>query len=558
MRANRWAAPRPINNARWWTSRSLGVFEFAPTPGQTSRSACRELESFVPLRVQGLTMESAGRLPSGGLHRSIAFFRSVESRVGYGPLRAVMSGVLLAAASSLLPAAATAQAVDLGPFRIDDARYFVKTATFTPYSFTSMIERVDPIYLFHHPDWTPADLVTGTSSAVELTLLNMGSCPGGGTGCTNCPNIEEVERLRLGFEPGFEPEEGPGYDLLLFDRRFSDDDYPVRIRPMGGSFTPILIHPISAQIFVLQDEGPFETLWAVPVDFADYGLPVGAVVSEVEVVAGCQINPPLPELDVSMGAAVGRSCETVADCPEPELCTEARCDDGRCRYRPQAPGTPCAGGFCNGEPRPACVQCVGDEHCPAAAPRCDLQSWTCVECIAPDDCGDSPECTAPECTEHACRYEMPQERGSVCSRGFCDGLQAGPQSCRDCLVDAHCLDDRLPYCDADGYCRACLEDAHCTSTDPCKMASCRLKTCSLQPIEGCPPDAGIVMDAGPPDAGRGDAGAMDADAPKPPKNLRVDDGCGCRTGASSPPAGSLLLIAFFLDSLRRYRRRGAW
>ncbi len=107
--------------------------------------------------------------------------------------------------------------------------------------------------------------------------------------------------------------------------------------------------------------------------------------------------------------------------PSPDNCTHPECDGkGNTLNLPNAPGSACHDGVCDGEGR--CVECVADATCTTAKPRCLTSANICVECIADADCASGGYCDA---AKHGC---------VSCS----DGTQNGDETGVDC-GGAHCL-----------------------------------------------------------------------------------------------------------------------
>ena len=153
---------------------------------------------------------------------------------------------------------ARAQEVVEGQYRFATERYFVATATFTPYS------NLDPamdVRMGLGTRLVPADapwddpirligfLVEGHTP--NYHMVHFGMCANSGMCSMNsCPGHElAVEYFTLGFEPGFEPEEGPGIDFVLFDTGSYAgavaQDYFVQVRTATGTWSPLLTVPAS-------------------------------------------------------------------------------------------------------------------------------------------------------------------------------------------------------------------------------------------------------------------------------------------------------------------------
>src|SRR5688572_22800047 len=300
---------------------------------------------------------------------------------------------------------ASGQPLTAGPYSFSDERLFAQTATFTAYP------GWDPqseLRFYPIGTMTLQEAVTGFSP--ETSLINVGNpcgpvpCGGGGG---SCPPPEESEIVELGFHADFLPFDAAGADLLIFDARQSVDNYAVSIRPVGGTFTPHHLYLSTDQVPTglpgpdLLGTSPTVEIWAIEVDFEDFGVAPGTQVDSIRIIGDCMIDPWV-EFDLVMAAAVDRTCQVDGDCDDGEPCTDDACSMGTCTFSPLRPFTPCAGGFCDGNARPRCVSCLDDSHCQAPTPACELGRNECVACLQDDHCqAPEPFCDlqANECVE---------------------------------------------------------------------------------------------------------------------------------------------------------------
>jgi hypothetical protein len=196
---------------------------------------------------------------------------------------------LLIVASS---APAAAQPFVVGPYEFSSEKFFAQTATFAAYTgwAPSQAPRILPVF----DVLTVEEALTGYGP--ETGLFNVGD-PCGTTPCSStCPPPEDVEVVELGFELGYLPLEGPGADIILFDARFSANDYLVSVRPVGGAFLEPVIYP-SGNNVPTGVTGPGvlapaqSVLWGVEVDFDDFDIAPGTPVDAVRAIGDCAINP---------------------------------------------------------------------------------------------------------------------------------------------------------------------------------------------------------------------------------------------------------------------------
>lgn len=225
-------------------------------------------------------------------------------------------------------------------------------------------------------------------------------------------------------------------------------------------------------------------------------------------------------------------CAADGDCPEDgNLCTDARCADGRCEQVPFDvsecdDADPCTidacdagagcthtlpdcddGLFCNGEEYCDDAECISSgDPCPAGQ-VCDESRDTCVECLTGADCADTDPCTTDRCvkdrcvhepTPGCCRLNSDCNDGTLCTLDRCinNVCSNPPRNCSDnnaCTVDTcssvtgcvhtpiscddgnACTDDS---CDRTLGCRhaphtdACDDGDDCTFGDQCANGVC--------------------------------------------------------------------------------------
>jgi hypothetical protein len=191
------------------------------------------------------------------------------------------------------------------------------------------------------------------------------------------------------------------------------------------------------------------------------------------------------------------------------------------------------------DPKLGCVECLGEEDCPATLPRC-LQG-ACVGCrpgIVASDAGPS-DCAPGACStsDYSCHDACPS---TACSEGtLCDVASGECLACRDdrdcasglcsptvkrcveCFDDASCPGSR-PRCRVlAGRCEACISNSDCGRAAPiCDPATftcragcssdvqCPGKQCDLMTARcvdvldaGAPVDAAVDAAATPADGG---------------------------------------------------------
>lgn len=422
------------------------------------------------------------------------------------------------------PWIASAQPIVVGPYTFPDETPFADTAAYhgNPSG--------DPLEEFLH--WIPFD--SGPSSLVghsprsgftNLGVNRDGMCVSG-------------ETIDFGFTDVLAVN-GPGPDIVIFDGRFSDDDYEIAVRPVGGGMTPSRFEYIADQRYTGAAGPSSSMLWGVEVDLSDFGIRPGIEVDLVRVIGDCSTAPSgHSQVDPVMAAVLRSTCA----CEDGNECTWDCAPDGSCEPVPHDPGTPCSTGLCDGAPSPACVECIEHAHCPGDRPRCDVTARVCVECLAPGDCDDERECTSDACTAGVCGHEpMPAgapctdgmcdgaseptclecldgahcddgvectidecvggacisvsaSRGTECTDGVCDGDPSAPR-CAPCASNADCADEFTPFCGDDGTCVVCREDADCRATAECVAGgACVSGTCAITPLPAGAPCAGGVCD----------------------------------------------------------------
>lgn len=152
---------------------------------------------------------------------------------------------------------------------------------------------------------------------------------------------------------------------------------------------------------------------------------------------------------------------------------------------------------CVSEPIVGC--CVNNEDCAAAAPFCDMQDNTCIECVQHGDCAANEACIAGACAPVECDLapdpcttaainpqtrECIEDRTAVpeccladaeCGEGFCP---SPGEACIQCRNDADCADSES--C-TDGTCTAII----CTPTDACDVTAPADHGCSHERRPGC-------------------------------------------------------------------------
>lgn len=422
--------------------------------------------------------------------------------------------------------ARTAEAqIVVGPYTFTDETWFADTAS---------MNVPEPLFL-------PLSITTIEEAVVgyspETGIMNVGSGCGG------------EETVDAGFTDVL-PFEGSGPDVILFDAQYSIDDIAVRVRPVGGSFGDVHIY-LAAEQTPTGVTGPgvggpmsSSTLVGVNVDFADFGLPLGAVVDRVQVVGNCQLTPPIAEVDVVMAALVDRSCVTDDDCDDGDPCTSETCPAGTCAFAATASGTPCTGGVCVGTWPPTCVECIDSGDCNAPTPLCD--QGACVECINADDCEEDDEpCTLKSCGEGSC-FLSTAPAGTPCDAGVCLGIGV---SCVECVVSTDCPRSK-PVCkEAQSTCIECVDDEGCDDGDECTEDSCEQETC--QHAGECPSsDGGGGQGSSSSTSSTGTGAGGDEDGPPP------DDGCDCAMGSAEPENSmGLLALVAGIRVVRSRRRR---
>ncbi len=424
---------------------------------------------------------------------------------------------------------ASAQIV-IGPYSFPDETPFADTAVF--------VSGTPSLYPTGVPT-SVADALTGYSPG--KATVNMGlSC--------STPDIAE-----LGFTD-VRAINRPGADLVVFDSRFSTDDYEIAVRPMGGAFTAYRLYLATAQRSTGASGPPGSTLWGNDVDLSDFGLAAGTVVDAVRVKGDCATNPnPSPELDLTMAAVLNESlgCTSAAECDDGDECTSDACSARACTHASEPEGTPCTLGVCDGAAIPSCVECTMDADCPSERPRCDTSAFACVLCLDDADCDDSSECTETRCVDAACETS-PLPSGTPCTDGVCNGSASMPL-CAQCLSDADC-GEIGGICGPLGTCVECVSDSQCDDRDACTVDTCdETGLCAFALTPGCRPDAG------PADAGASDGGIGAADGGLVGQSGSRRGGCGC--AAAGAPASSsgwlgLLLGLGFLGALSRRRGLG--
>ena len=138
-------------------------------------------------------------------------------------------------------------------------------------------------------------------------------------------------------------------------------------------------------------------------------------------------------------------------------CTEAapRCDipSGACVECVE--GADCATGVCDRATK-TCSGCVSNAGCPLeSASRCDVETSTCTACRFDDDCAliDGK----PVCSEGACVGCTPETEEAVCGAFTCD---PATQTCTQTKRGSQ------------GPCNACVSDSDCMTDDPTGPMRC--------------------------------------------------------------------------------------
>lgn len=355
-------------------------------------------------------------------------------------------------ALSLLAVPASAQ-ITIGPYTFPDATPFADTATHSG----------SPMWYGGATDATSA--LTGYSPTTAAVNV--------GYPCTDGPEV-----IELGFTDVVAGN-GAGFDIVVFDGRFSADDYEIAVRPAGGAFTTYRPYLASAQRMTGVAGPAGAVLWGVEIDLTDFGVPAAGTVDAIRIKGDCTTNPAgRAELDPVMAAVVNRGCA----CDDGNECTADTCPGGACASSPHPAGTACSAGVCDGAA--TCLECLDDSHCPSDRSRCDTSTNTCVECLSDVDCDDGNECTADACTAGACG-SLAEPAGTACSTGVCNGDAAAP-ACVPCVTDADCEDGN--ECTID----ACVAGA-CTSTVAPAGTECSLGVCNgdvaMPACIGCVSDA---------------------------------------------------------------------
>lgn len=417
---------------------------------------------------------------------------------------------MVVAVSCLVSAGAgRAQEIVIGPYVFPDESPFADTAQYLG----DVLDRWVPPYFFG----TDERVLVGYQP--DAGLVNLGVMDV--DGFTVCTPREYVD---FGFIDVLAVN-GPGPDLVIFDARFSTDDYEVAVRPHGGSLTGFHYYYAADQV-ATGARGPGASwLWGVNIELSDYGIGPGVEVDLLRIAGDCATWPSgWTEADPVMAAVLNRPC----GCDDGIECTWDCGSEGSCVSVPHEPGTPCSLGVCDGAG--ACVECLEDAHCPRERPRCDTAIQACVVCLADAECDDANECTLDACADGLCG-STPRPRGTSCATGYCDGeghcLQCvedghcddgsdcttdlcadgacvstpveegtpcdggrcdGEGSCIECADDSEC-DEFRPHCAPERRCVECLEDAQCVVAGPCETAACEEGACVATPRErghACP------------------------------------------------------------------------
>jgi hypothetical protein len=133
----------------------------------------------------------------------------------------------------------------------------------------------------------------------------------------------------------------------------------------------------------------------------------------------------------------------------------------------------------------ASMQCKDHD---AAAPVCEVDAASCVECVKDTDC---PDATEPICgADHKCRActgsaDCVGHAGTVCAAGLCV----------ECATKTDCEAPK-PACDtAANACVACVGNADCLGATP--ICNLQLQTCRTCASDSeCPADPGVCMTDG--------------------------------------------------------------
>ncbi len=181
-------------------------------------------------------------------------------------------------------------------------------------------------------------------------------------------------------------------------------------------------------------------------------------------------------------------CVENFDCDDGVQCTTDRCRNSACENAPLPSGSPCAGGFCNGEDdENSCALCLDDADlgpdtgCTRDFPRCDttVSPVECAVCSAPSDCDDANDCTSESCSAGLCEHTT-LLAGTPCTYGYCNGIR-GAETCvpKPCQTDPDCNDRAT--CTGDvcraGFCVYTANDAECPdSGDVCRPNVCTVGT----------------------------------------------------------------------------------
>jgi len=128
-----------------------------------------------------------------------------------------------------------------------------------------------------------------------------------------------------------------------------------------------------------------------------------------------------------------------------------------------------------------CVGCLAKTDCKAPTPVCDAGTNTCVGCIAPSDCGgQTPFCDAvtqtcvaclgpTDCTDPAAAQCSPTHTCKPCTNSTqCANIADKPicsiGTCVQCAKQSDCTDPAASQCDMTKHtCTACATDAHCSN-----------------------------------------------------------------------------------------------
>ncbi len=177
------------------------------------------------------------------------------------------------------------------------------------------------------------------------------------------------------------------------------------------------------------------------------------------------------------GAGTCAGCVIAEDCGEPTVCNSYSCsEDGECVLQAVAAGRlddasspdDCRVRQCDGEGNALLAPddarcddglfCNGQELCQS--------DGTCAPAGAVPCTDDSAESCADGCDEEANACTAPDERGTTCTGGWCDGSG----SCVACLSDDDCSAG-APFCSSAGTCVECLSANQCSAADgECTLA----------------------------------------------------------------------------------------